>query len=683
MDDLTYEEYIKMEPFAVHMQHLENEYQYETERSDLAYPFRAALGGIEFTCSLVQNLKRLQSDAAFSDVTIKVDGKVFNGHRCVLAAASRYFETMFSSGFQESNAKEIELKDMDGAVFEIIFNFMYSGRMDLFTESNRAIPALNAAAYLGLRNAEKLFTDYFAGALDLDLLFYSDILPIWHAAENHGMHELSATLYPQLLRHFKYAVKTNDFVEKAPFKLIDEYLERENAFVSYGADQNDEQLFRRIIQWLKHDWENRKGDAYKLLQRFRLGLLPKDKVQELMDDQILEIPECKEMMDDLMEKWAEIEGVDDPLKLPESFLPRGMMRTLIAFGGKREIMDDEDESDESSDEKEKELFGHYYDKTNGAWSRLLNPKLPYKSCWELEYPSMVVINRDIYLAGGRQDKGYSDKLYDSKQFSKLDGNSPGNHYSDNYKWTELPQMTHARSRFALVHHDGYLYAIGGIQQIAAENRYLKSVERFNLSTQTWDCIYTLPVPMAYTSAAIVEGKILVYGLKGRVGKEDEFWLVGFDPLTQKWTDIVHERHPVQETEYAWKRNAPDNILVVHDSACYRVTYEEVPSPSRLWLRNYIPHVNHIEMKPVGSGSGGLEACIGREVEGQDTLPDNYARAFHIDRHIYINVCRYAHKTGAILGDPNSKVGDLNGWSRCQSMDKKCVVEYAFDVKNMW
>ncbi|XP_072044908.1 kelch-like protein 25 [Amphiura filiformis] len=602
------DDYLDTGLFEILMNHLKNvqrisgHFGRDFKRSDLQSPLRVALGGIEYRCNFFQDLKRLQSDATFSDVTIKVDGKVFHGHRCVLAAASHYFETMFSSGFKEGNAKEIELQDMDGTIFESIFNFMYSGRMKLGEDT--ALPALHVAAYLGLRNAERIFIDYFQDNLPSPV----DTFPLWDAAESHGMHELSATVYPHLHRQFGDIIKTDVFLEKVPSKLIDEYLTRENI-------RCDEQLLSRIIQWLKHDWENRKGDACKLLQSFRLGMLAKDKVQELMDDQILEIPECKKMMDDLIEKWAEIEGVEDPLKWPESFLPWDMTRTLIAFGGQRDVF---------KDMKYQELFGHYFDKKKKEWTLLRHLEMPGKD-WGLDYPSMVVVNRDLYLAGGRwYRRGDSYNLYDSKQLFKLDGNT--------YKWTELPPMKYPRSRFALVYHDGLLYAIGGIHYRRAcagrpsETLYWNMVERFDLSKQKWDHIYTLPAPMAYTSAVIVEGKILVYGLKDRLNAPDEFWLVGFDPLTQTWVQMLQEKY---------RDVAPHSILVVHDGACYRVKYE-VQDASGLRRMEGVPRVNHIEMKPARFGMTGFEACIGREVEGQNTLSG--VGAFHIDGHLGIQSC---------------------------------------------
>ncbi|XP_072044807.1 kelch-like protein 25 [Amphiura filiformis] len=301
------------------------------DRSDLTESLQETLSQLEYSYSLLQDLKRFQSNATLSDVTIKVDGKVFHGHRNVLAAASRYFEAMFATGFQESEAKEIELKDIDGDIFRLIFNFMYSGKMELSTDT--AIPAFHVATYLELHNAERSFVDYFSKALPKKEVTPDQMLSLREAAQAHGMQKLVDMFFNHLVIEFQHVMKSDLFEEKASSELIHEYLNN----MPSVCDCSEEQLFTHIIHWLKYDWEQRKVDAYAFLKRFRLGLIPKDKVRKLMDDQFLEIPECKEMMDDMTEMWTEFEGVEDLLKLPESFLPRGMIRTFVAFGGQREI----------------------------------------------------------------------------------------------------------------------------------------------------------------------------------------------------------------------------------------------------------------------------------------------------------------------------------------------------------
>ncbi len=81
-------------------------------------------------------------------------------------------------------------------------------------------------------------------------------------------------------------------------------------------------------------------------------------------------------------------------------------QTLLAFGGRRVVsnIDDDDsdgyESDDSTHRLERN-FGHYFNKAedDNPWTQIrYRPKLNVD---DLQYPSAVVVNRDIYLAGGR------------------------------------------------------------------------------------------------------------------------------------------------------------------------------------------------------------------------------------------------------------------------------------------
>ncbi|XP_072045790.1 kelch-like protein 26 [Amphiura filiformis] len=642
-------------------------------KSEVLQVLQETLWQLEYSHGVLQGLKRLQSDATLSDVTIKVDGKVFHGHRCVLASASGYFEAMFATGFQESEVKEIELQDMDADIFKLIFNFMYSGKMELSTDT--AVPAFYEATYLELRNAERPFVTYFRKALPKKELTvtHNEMLSLREVAENHHMPNLQWEFYKQLIDEFQEVVISDLFVEKAPSDLILEYLDN----IPPDSDVTEEQLFSQIIHWLKYDWENRKGCAHKCLSRLRLGLIPKDKVQELIDDQILEIPECKEMMDDMIKKWTEFEGVDDYMILPVAFLPRNMIRTLVAFGGQRETRNDS------------EKFGHYFDHENRLWAPLnVTPEMPGEN-FELLYPSMVVVGRDIYLAGGRcrndiNDSRYTD-AYESQRCFKLDGNS--------CRWIELPLMEDGRMHFDLVHHNGFLYAIGGATYNYSEENGLEgpfsldSVERFNISQQTWDHTYKLPEPMLYTSAAVVDGKILVYGMTRCVDRVGEYTLVGFDPVTQEWSKFLQER-------YSIRSDVPDCMLVVQDGACYRVRYEVTYRNVHgvggyLFPTNDRMCVNHIEIHTETSEGRG-DVCtvsIGREIEHQNVIRSyTDGNTFHIDGHVYINVCRLALRTGVVV-DPNdldvrNRYSDLNGWTYCSGSMYKYVVKYTFDSNKM-
>ena len=49
------------------------------------------------------------------------------------------------------------------------------------------------------------------------------------------------------------------------------------------------------MAWLRHDWENRRIHTFSLLKEVRLGLVPEERLREVLDADILEIPECREL----------------------------------------------------------------------------------------------------------------------------------------------------------------------------------------------------------------------------------------------------------------------------------------------------------------------------------------------------------------------------------------------------
>ncbi|XP_058447491.1 kelch-like protein 40 [Malaya genurostris] len=60
-------------------------------------------------------------------------------HKIFLITASKYFATMFSSGFKETSMKEITLEDADSTCFLEILRFVYSTRMDITLENVQEI----------------------------------------------------------------------------------------------------------------------------------------------------------------------------------------------------------------------------------------------------------------------------------------------------------------------------------------------------------------------------------------------------------------------------------------------------------------------------------------------------------------------------------------------------------------
>ena len=76
---------------------------------------------------LVARLYSFQEDNRYTDVCIKIDGKEFHAHRVLLAASTRYFESMFDGNYIESKRTTVPLHNLPAYSFETILSYIYTG----------------------------------------------------------------------------------------------------------------------------------------------------------------------------------------------------------------------------------------------------------------------------------------------------------------------------------------------------------------------------------------------------------------------------------------------------------------------------------------------------------------------------------------------------------------------------
>ena len=96
-------------------------------------------------------------------------------------------------------------------------------------------------------------------------------------------------------------------------------------------DLISQQIVEVVLAWLKHDWEHRQIHAVNLMKKLRLGLLPLDKLQELLGEEVLSIQECKAMVEEVRRLNATKEEADVPLiqSHPDMFASRNTVTVCI------------------------------------------------------------------------------------------------------------------------------------------------------------------------------------------------------------------------------------------------------------------------------------------------------------------------------------------------------------------
>ena len=90
-----------------------------------------ALGDIEHFEHISGDLLDLYKSKEYTDVTFLVSGHRFPAHKVILAARCTYFRILLYGDMKESRETEIPFNDTTPESFELLLEYIYSGRISL------------------------------------------------------------------------------------------------------------------------------------------------------------------------------------------------------------------------------------------------------------------------------------------------------------------------------------------------------------------------------------------------------------------------------------------------------------------------------------------------------------------------------------------------------------------------
>lgn len=172
----------------------------------------------------------------YSDVTITVKGKDFQGNKSVLAARSPVFAAMFGHDMVEKNSNSVSITDCDPGSFDAFLHFLYTSELkeilpskvfSLYETANKYDVKLLKEGCLNLMK-RNFSTDTFCDAVIL--------------ATAYGENELlqrAIEYFIENCRTIIHSVEWQIFIKEHPAisnELFIKYVDREetiNEFVSY------------------------------------------------------------------------------------------------------------------------------------------------------------------------------------------------------------------------------------------------------------------------------------------------------------------------------------------------------------------------------------------------------------------------------------------------------------------
>ncbi|XP_053516599.1 kelch-like protein 17 isoform X4 [Artibeus jamaicensis] len=419
-------------------------------------------------------MSRMRQRGLLCDIVLHVAAKEIRAHKVVLASCSPYFHAMFTNEMSESRQTHVTLHDIDPQALDQLVQFAYTA--EIVVGEGNVQTLLPAASLLQLNGVRDACCKFLLSQLDP-----SNCLGIRGFADTHSCSDLLKAAHRYVLQHFVDVAKTEEFM-LLPLKQVLELVSSDSLNVP-----SEEDVYRAVLSWVKHDVDARRQHVPRLMKCVRLPLLSRDFLLGHVDAESLvrHHPDCKDLL---------IEALKFHL-LPEQ---RGVLGTSRTRPRRCEGAGPV-------------LFAEpvWCDQLKNCppWSPQPTASLG-PSCCPSTSPS---------LGGGSLFAIHGDcEAYDTR--------------TD--RWHVVASMSTRRARVGVAAVGNRLYAVGGYDGTSD----LATVESYDPVTNTWQAEVSMGTRRSCLGVAVLHG--LLYAAGGYDGASCLNSAERYDPLTGTWTSVA-------------------------------------------------------------------------------------------------------------------------------------------------
>ncbi|WAQ97166.1 KLH24-like protein [Mya arenaria] len=429
------------------------------------YPCHWKLGYYTSFCKgLYEQLKADQ----FTDTQVTVGNKTFHCHKVVLSSMSPFFEAMYLSGMIEAQSGNVTLQDIGTETFELILSFVYCGQ-DIVTADN-VDSILKAATMLQIYCLRERCEEFIGDHIDVD-----NCIAAWKLASSHGCGQLSKKAFAYIIHNFADVWSTEEFQELDSDEIVE--IIKSNDLIT----PDEETVCEAVLKWLKYDAESRQKHVAKLFEHLRLPLMQPEYLVERLDAEELvsNSHECKEYIEEAKKYHLLQSRRQEFVSARLAHRNHGEYTEVIIFIG----------GNLHPERTSTDIWCYSLHKRK--WTHL--NQTPYELGVEF---AICPHGNAIFVSGGSE---YTNSMiyYLTTQNS----------------WYICSKMLIGRRRHCMVSHGDFLYVLGGFDDDEDEERFstLLSVERFGVTSGTWEDFGYLTLPVRSASASVIQGKIYVFG----------------------------------------------------------------------------------------------------------------------------------------------------------------------------
>lgn len=134
-------------------------------------------------------------------ISLRVEGKLFYGHKIVLVTASPRFQSMLSSKLSDSTTPTVQINDIRYHIFQLVMQYLYSGGCtNLDVSKTDVLELMAAASFFQLEGLLRYTESRCSEMIDIDNVVamyihakvYKSICSNWSIS--HTPHQLSSPL---------------------------------------------------------------------------------------------------------------------------------------------------------------------------------------------------------------------------------------------------------------------------------------------------------------------------------------------------------------------------------------------------------------------------------------------------------------------------------------------------------
>jgi len=443
----------------------------------------------------LNNLRQNSNHGNLCDVEIvagldQSNCKVHYAHRSVLAAASAYFNAMFTSDVLEAKRERIVIQSLDGITLASLLEFMYTGQIRVTNENVQEL--LIAGDMIELREVVEICTDHLVRQLEP-----SNALGIFRFASDHNCLLLKEAALRYVFTNFVQVSLEEEFLD-VPKEIIVKILSSEDLRVD-----TEYQVFLASMAWLDHDVGGRRRYVFDVLKYVRLPLVPMkqlDEFQAQCADLSLQVALNSVIKDVTLRKGSLVCAHATPRRAAKKFV-------YVIGGSHRELGSAWTKEECTYDSVER------FDIFAKQWTQVT----PMRIARIL--PGIAVLNGRVFVCGGEVD---SQILANGEIY---------NPHEDN--WSEMAAMTIPRCEFGMCALEGYLYAFGGWvgEDIGG------TIERYDPAKDQWEYLTKMQEPRFSMGICVYDGLIYLVGgcTHSRRHMQE---LVSYNPVTGEWTSYA-------------------------------------------------------------------------------------------------------------------------------------------------